>query len=73
MKLVNKPGAVLRSYSFWSMIAGLLMLLQEIVPFWEGVVDDHTFTILGAAALTLGLIGRFIDQGIAREQERQDE
>lgn len=68
MKMIENPGAVFRSYSLWSMIAGLFILAQEIVPFWEGVVSEHTFTIMGSIALTLGVIGRFIDQGIARSQ-----
>ncbi len=72
MKMINKPGSVFRTYSFWGMAGGLMMLAQEIVPLWEGVVDDGTFTIMGSAALTLGVIGRFIDQGIAKEQARDD-
>ncbi len=72
MKMINKPGSVFRTYSFWGMASGLMMLAQEIVPLWEGVVKDGTFTIMGAAALTLGIIGRFINQGIAAEQARDD-
>lgn len=70
--MVKDPGAVMRSYSLWSMIAGLLMLLQQIVPFWEDVVSDQTFMILGALAMTAGVIGRFIDQGIASQQNTDD-
>jgi len=67
--MVDNPKGIFRSYSFWSMAAGLLMLAQELVPVWEGVVDDNTFTIMGSVALSLGIIGRFIDQGIAKPRD----
>jgi hypothetical protein len=64
MKVVKDPGKVTRTYSVWGMTAGLMILAQDMVPLWEGVVPDHTFQILGSAAVTLGLIGRFIKQNL---------
>lgn len=65
MKIVDNPSALFRSYSVWGMVAGVLVLAQEIVPVWEGIVSEGTFTIMGAAAVSMGIVGRFIDQGIA--------
>lgn len=62
--LVKNAGKLWKSHSVRGGVAGVLLLVQDIVPIWEGIVPDNTFTIMGAVAVSLSVIGRFIEQGL---------
>jgi hypothetical protein len=63
-KMIKNVGKMHKMWSVRFGGASVLLLLQEIVPLWQGIVPDNVFTILGAIAASAAIVGRAVDQNL---------
>jgi hypothetical protein len=61
-KFIKDVNKLHKMWSVRAAVSSVLLSIQEVVPFWEGIVPDNVFLVLGALASTGVIIGRAIDQ-----------
>lgn len=66
VKWVNNPRAVLRAVSFQCMSASSAIIggWAALPESWQARVPENVVMALVLALLVVGIVGRFIDQGI---------
>lgn len=62
MQLTRDRHEIPKRWSAQTAIAAAVITLQELVPFWEGLLPDQTFTILGATLATLSVVMQALKQ-----------
>lgn len=77
MKLVDNWGKVLKTYSFLSIVANLLVALSVTGLSVLGVLSSQvafgTLAVSASVLGLLGLIGRFVDQSYDDLEKEKDE